>query len=208
MGDVDHADALRRQAADDVEQRADLGVVEHRGRLVHDQQADVAGERAGDRDDLLGRRPELPHLGADRDRLVPEPAQERRRLAVHLVEVEQRPAPRLVREKDALGDAQVRDQVELLVDRRDASLQRSRRVARRKRLTQEQDLAAGRLDDAGHALDQRRLAGAVRAEQAVHLGLEHVQVDPLERLHSGELLDEVANLENLRHRTTRGRRLL
>ena len=40
-------------------------------------------------------------------------------------------AARLVREEDALRDAQVLDEVELLVDRRDAALQRSGGVARR-----------------------------------------------------------------------------
>ena len=86
------------------------------------------------------------------------------RLAAHPVEVEQRPAPRLVAEEDALGDRQVLDQVELLVDRRDAARERRRRVARP---------AAARPSNrisplvgshrAGDALDQRRLAGAVRA---------------------------------------------
>ena len=63
----------------------------------------------------------------------------------------------------------------------------------------EQDLAAGRLDDAGHALDERRLTRAVRAEQTVHLALEDVEVDAVQRLDSGELLDKVADLEDLRH---------
>ena len=39
----------------------------------------------------------------------------------HPLEIEQRPAARLVGEEDALGDRQVLDQVELLVDRRDAA---------------------------------------------------------------------------------------
>ena len=78
------------------------------------------------------------------DRLVPEPREERRGVAVHPVEVEQRAAPRLVRQEDALGDAQVGDQVELLVDRRDAALERSRGIARGERLALEEDLAAGR----------------------------------------------------------------
>ena len=137
-----------------------------------------------------------------------EPGEQRLRVAVHLVEVEQGPAARLVREEDALGDAQVCDQIELLVDRRDAALERSRRVAGRKRLTPEEDLAAGRLDRTGNALDERRLAGAVGAEQAMHLGLEHVEVDTLKRLDARELLDQVADLEDLRHWTTSPRRLL
>ena len=206
--DVDDADALGGQPANHVEERRDLALVEDRRRLVHDQQPHVARQRAGDRHDLLRRRPQLSHLRAHGDRVVAEPGEQSRRFPVHPVEVEQRPAARLVRQEDALGDAQVRDEVELLVDRRDAALQRSGRVAGRKRLAREQDLAARRLERAGDALDERRLAGAVRAEQAVHLGLEHVEVDALERLDPGELLDQVADLEDLRHWTTSPRRLL
>ena len=132
--DVDDADTLRREPANHVEERLDLALVEDRGRLVHDQQPHVSRQRAGDRHDLLGRRPQLADLGAHGDRLVPEPGEQRRRLPVHLVEVEQRPAARLVREEDALGDAEVGDEVELLVDRRDAALERAGGVAGRKRL--------------------------------------------------------------------------
>ena len=43
-------------------------------------------------------------------------------------------------------------------------------------------------------------------EQAMHLALDDVEVDPLERLDAGELLDEVAHLENRGHVTTSPRR--
>jgi hypothetical protein len=208
MRDVDDPDALRGEPPHHLEERRDLALVEDRGRFVHDQQPDVARQRAGDRDDLLGGGPQPPHLGPHRDRVVPEPGEERCRFPVHPVEVEQRPAARLMGQEDALGDAQVRDEVELLVDRRDAALERARGVALGKRLVHEEDLAAGRLDHPGDTLDQRRLPGAVRPEEAMHLGLEHVEVDTLESPDSRELFDEVADLEDLRHRTTSPRRLV
>ena len=144
----------------------------------------------------------LPDLRPHGNRLVSEPREQRFRFPVHRAQVEQRPVARLVGEEDALGDAQVGDEIELLVDRRDPALERSRRVSRRERLAQEDDLAARRLERAGDALDQRRLARAVGPEQAVNLRLEHLEVDALERLHARELLDQVANLENLGHRAT------
>ena len=104
----------------------------------------------------------------------------------------------LVGEEDALGDGQVLDEVELLIDRRDAALLHGGRIAERQRLAADDDLAAGRLDRSRHALDQRRLAGAVGAEQAVDLTLEDVEAHALERLYAGILLDQVANLEHLR----------
>ena len=160
--DVDDAHAVRRQPADDFEEGLDLALVQDGRRLVHDQQPHVDGQRPRDRDDLLGGRPKRPHLRASRDRRVAEAREQRVRLPVHLVEVEKGPAPRLVRQEDALRDRQVIDQVQLLVDRGHSPLERLRRVTDRKRLAHEQDLAAGGLVRARDALDQRRLAGPVR----------------------------------------------
>ena len=44
------------------------------------------------------------------------------------------------------------------------------------------DLAGSRIDDAADDADQRRLAGAVRAEQSENLAAPDLQVDVLERL--------------------------
>jgi hypothetical protein len=103
--DVDDADALGREPANHLEERLDLAFVQDRGRLVHDQQSDVSRQRPGDRHDLLGCRPQLAHFRTHGDRFVAQPGEERRRFPVHLVEVEQRPAARLMCQEDALGDA-------------------------------------------------------------------------------------------------------
>ena len=50
------------------------------------------------------------------------------------------------------------------------------------RLAADEDLAAGRLDHAGEDLDQRRLAGAVVADQADHLAAVDVQIDAAKRI--------------------------
>ena len=211
--DVDHADALRSEPADDAEHRLDLVVVEDRGRLVHDQQAHVARERAGDRDDLLTGRAQVPDVGPRRDPLVVEALQDLSGVAAHPVDLEQPRPPRLVAQEDVLGDGQVLDEVELLVDRRHPAVERAAGVALGKRCAADQDLARARLDGPGDALDQSRLAGAVRADHAVHLALAHVEVDSLERLDPGVLLRQPAHLEHRagrgrrRHRTTSGLRL-
>ena len=60
VGDVDDADALGGEAADDAEERLDLALVEDRRRLVHDQQA---GGRRRSRERSrrsAGRRAEAP----------------------------------------------------------------------------------------------------------------------------------------------------
>ena len=52
------------------------------------------------------------------------------------------------------------------------------------------DLARVRAVRPGQHLDQRRLAGAVLAEQAVHLAGLDVEVHAVERADAGELLDD------------------
>ncbi len=206
MGDVDDADALGGEPADDAEQRLHLAVVEDRRRLVHDQQPHLLRQRAGDRDDLLGGGAEREHARVDRDRRVVEALHQRARLALHRGAIEQRAAAQLVAEEDRLVDAQVLDEVELLVDRRDAARERLGRLTGGQRLAVDEHLARRRLDHARDALDERRLAGAVRAEQAVDLAGAHVEVDAVERLRSRVVLREPADLEDRLRRDGRAHR--
>ena len=50
----------------------------------------------------------------------------------------------------------------------------------------------------GEDLDQRRLAGAVLAEQAVHLTGADVEVDAVQRPDAGEGLDDAVHLQQRR----------
>src|SRR6185312_7203244 len=98
----------------------------------------------------------------------------------------------LVAQEHALGDRQVLDEVELLIDRPDAARHRLRWLTRRKRLALYEDLALRWRHRSGDALDERRLARAVGAEQHMHLTRGHVEVDAVERPHAGVLLGDVA----------------
>ena len=66
----------------------------------------------------------------------------------------------------------------VLEDRLDAGLARARGVPAGDRLAADDDLAAGRLDDAGEDLDERRFAGAVVADQADDLAAVDVRLTP------------------------------
>jgi hypothetical protein len=202
MRDVDHADAVRAEPPDDAEQRLDLVVVEDRGGLVHDEQADPLGQGARDRDDLLAGGPQRSHERVGRYARVVEPREQRGGLAPHAPAVEQPTPVELVAEEDALRHGQVLDEVELLVDRGDAARERSARLALRQRLAVDPDLALRRRDRAGHALDQRRLARAVGPEHAVDLARPHVEVDAVQGAHARVLLGDAADLE---HRRVGGR---
>ena len=66
------------------------------------------------------------------------------------------------------------------------------------------DLAGGRIDDAADDADQRRLAGAVRAEQRENLAAPDLQVDVLQRLEAAgvglrEMRDGNGGGHGLRH---------
>ncbi len=65
----------------------------------------------------------------------------------------------------------------------------------RHRLAVEEDLAVVVAVDPGDALDQRRLAGAVVADERHHLAGSHLEVDVGERLDGAEALRQVADLE-------------
>ena len=118
-------DALRLQLAQEAEQVLGVVVVQRRRRLVEDQQLDLLGERLGDLDELLLADAELAD-GRDRELVQAHPRQERGRLGVGAVPVDQAAVHPLVAEEDVLRDRQVGDQRELLVDDDDARGPRSR----------------------------------------------------------------------------------
>ncbi len=71
-------------------------------------------------------------------------------------------------------------EVDLLVHGADPCRLGLRRVVDLERLAAEEDLAGVDAVDAGQRLDQRRLAGAVLAEQGVHLAGEQPERDVVE----------------------------
>src|SRR2546426_552015 len=62
----------------------------------------------------------------------------------------------------------------------------------------------GRLLEAGERVDERGLAGAVRADQAQDLALLQDEVDPVDRVDAPEMHLETAHLEQLRAVRTGG----
>ena len=87
------------------------------------------------------------------------------------------------------------DEVELLVDRGDAEVHGGLRVPEAHLLALPGDRALVGLVHPGEHLDQGRLAGAVLAEQAVHLTGTDVEVDPGERHDARETLHDVRHAQ-------------
>ncbi len=67
------------------------------------------------------------------------------------------------------------------------------RVGEADRDAVEQHLAAVRLDDAGEDVHQRRLPGAVFAEERVNFAALEIEVDAAQRLHAAKALDDAAH---------------
>jgi hypothetical protein len=174
--DVDDADALRAQLADDREQPFDLAVGQARRRLVHDQHPRACPQRARDLE-------ELPlALAQRRDRGVRRHAEAQRReqrprRRGHRRRPQPRAAPQLGTEEQRAGDGQVVAQRELLVDQRDAARDRVRRRPQHDRLAVDRDRAGVGAQHAGQHLHQRALAGAVPPDQGDDLAALQREVD-------------------------------
>ncbi len=120
VGDVDDRDSVRGELADHPEQVVDLLRVQHRRRLVHDDQPRVPGQRPGHADDLLPGGREPAQLAPRRDLRVAEPEQQRPRGVLGGARPAEAQPGRLVAEHDVLRDRQAGHQVQLLVDGGDA----------------------------------------------------------------------------------------
>ena len=128
VADEEHRDPGRGQQADLLEELADLVGGERRGRLVHDQHADVERERLRDLDGLLLRDGEAARGRPDVEVDV-DPAEDRLRVVVQPLPADERAAV-LVADEDVLGDVEVGEDRGLLVDRGDARTLRLGRAIR------------------------------------------------------------------------------
>ena len=125
------------------------------------------------------------------DRGHPQARQSLCGVTFHGVLVQQSAAQLLAAEKHVLHDVQVVGQREVLVHGLDPQPRRVARGADVDRVTLPQELAVVGLVDAGNALGQHRLAGAVVAAQRGDLAGREVEVDVVQGLDGAEVLVEV-----------------
>ncbi len=180
--DVDDPDPFGAEPGDDAMQALGIAGREDGGRLVEDDDANLLGERLGDLDHLLVRDREVADR-APRVDVEPEPVEEVARAAVHAGPGDD--GGQLPHE-DVLGHRKIGGERRLLVDDRDAARCRDPRVVALLRLAADQDLAGVARDLAGQDAHQRRLAGAILAEQRMDLAGLDVEVDGLQGPHPSE----------------------
>ena len=192
VGDEDDAAAGGGDALAHREQRVDLGGQQHGGRLVEHEQLRVAEQALDDLDALaladrqVGDARVRRHLEAvlGPQRLEPARAFGALEHAVRLAE------------QQVVDDARIADQAEVLMHHRDALRERVARAGGAVRAAGERHAAGVGRVDAEDDVAQRRLAGAVLAEQAVDLAGTDVERDAVERGQRAEALADAVERDS------------
>jgi hypothetical protein len=197
VADHDRGDALGLEADDEVEEVLRLLLVERRSGLVEDEELHVFVECLGDLDELLL---------ADAQRLdllvgvfgQADPSEEVLRGALRFDPVDDAAPAGLVAEEDVLGDRELGDQRQLLVDDHDAGGLGLLDTGELGDLGLEDDLAGVRAVrvDTREDFHESRLARTVLAADRVDLAGLHGQGHVGEGLHTGEFLGDRAHLED------------
>jgi ABC-type sugar transport system ATPase subunit len=116
-------------------------------------------------------------------------------LLLHRTGVDEPESSRLAADIEILRHRQVRQEIHLLVDGADAQLLGVHGVAHRHGFAVKFDGPAVGLVDAGQHLDQRRLAGAVLAEQGMDFALAHREVDTVKSFQAEKALADFGRVE-------------
>ncbi len=196
MRHVDDRDAVSGEIPHHLEEHGHLSGRQGRSGLVHQEHARVVHQRPRDLDDLLMAQRERAEMGAGRDRLVADERQRPARGALLRGPVDGAPTrPSFATDEQVLRYGELGKELQLLVNHPHAQ---AGCVTRRR----EHDVApidaqaTGRGPlDAREDLQERRLSGAVLADQCVNpAGLE-AEVDACQRDRTRVRLADLTRLE-------------
>ena len=151
-------------------------------------------QRLGDLDHLLLRDAELIDQGARVD-VQMQLAEQLPGLFVHRRPVQGDPALDLAAQEDVLGDGQIGDLVEFLVDGDDAGILRLAGRGEVDRLALEDHLTGVALIHAGQDFHQGGFARAVLADKHMDFAPADIEVDIRERQDAGEAFGDPAHFE-------------
>ena len=119
MRDVDDGHAASDQSSDGRKELLDLDAGQRGCRLVHHEDAGLIGQGPRELDHLLLRETELAGRPSHVDRQT-QPAEQTFGLVPHPTPVDEAPPARRLSEEDVLGDRQMRNERQLLIDDADA----------------------------------------------------------------------------------------
>ena len=157
----------------------------------------VREDRARDRDRLALAARERRDLGIDVGDVDAERVEVLARQAAHRAVVEHPEARVLALQEHVVEDGQAGHQREILVDGVDAERARVDDRFQLHGLAEDRDLAGVGPVEAREDLDERRLAGAVVADQAEHLALAQVQAHVAQRRDRAEALGDVLDAQDV-----------
>jgi hypothetical protein len=199
VADEEDRHAGRLQPPDDAQQPLDLLLRQRGGGLVQDQQARVVDQGPGDGDQLPIHHRQAVETGRERD-VDADQVQRAARRRTDVAPVDQRVASgELLVDDEVLGDGEVVEQREVLIDNLHAFADRFDRRHPGMGSAVQDDAPGVGSQRARDDLDERGLAGAVLARQAVDLAGPDRQADVVERLDAGEGLLDVVDAEHVGH---------
>ena len=192
MRDVDDADTLVFQLRDQAEQALHRIVEQRTGGLIHDQNARVRGQRASDGDQLHFSGAET---AEHRSRAVGQanPIEKRLREAVQFAKFH-RPA-----DGDIFGDAQVREQIELLIDNPDAEALRIERTLYLDLFSVEENLSGVGANRSGDDFRKGAFARAVFAHQRVDFAGGQGETGAAQGLHAVVVFADAFGAQSFSH---------
>ena len=195
VGDVHDGRPVGGEPAHEAEEELD-GILRQRSRrLVEDQEPRRHRKRLGDLEEVAAGDAERRHAVREMPlevHVVEQRAHRLRHVGIAASQILDRDC-----NPDVLGDGHVGQERGMLMDHRDPEALRQRRREAVDGRAVEDDRAGVRRRRAGGDVHQRRLAGAVLAEQGVHLAREDVERDVGERRHA------VVVLRDAEHRQRR-----
>ena len=195
VGNINDADAVFAEVADDGEEEALLLLGEGRGGLVHDHDAGTGAEGAGDFHELLLGHGEGAHFGFGGN-LGAEAGEPLLGSGAAGGPIDPRAGGRgFEAEREIFGDGEVGEQGRLLVNTGDAERARGRRREVGDALAGEGEGAAVGLMRAGDDLNERAFARAVLAEQGVDLARLKIEIHAAKRTHAAVVFYELAECE-------------
>ena len=182
MRNKDDAHLLLAQLPQNREYLLDFRIGQRRCRFVHDDDLCVHQQRTADFHNLLIRRVQIAHHlpGVKRQ---PHTVKHAARLLDHPLVIQK--AALLFEfppDKHVFVNRQIVNQVQFLMDERDARVKRLRRRIKRFLFAVQQDIARIRLQNAAQNIHQRRFARAVFAQQGTDFALAQLKAHGLEHL--------------------------
>ncbi|OWK19569.1 hypothetical protein AJ88_40210 [Mesorhizobium amorphae CCBAU 01583] len=193
--DIDHRDAVAGKADDDLGQALEFARRQARCRLVHGDDPGAIEQRAGDLDNLPLRHLQAAERGCRIDRWV-EGGKGFSGAAFLLAPGDKDAAAgQRMAEKHVLGDAEARHLLQFLMDHGDTGGARRDRVVQRHWLAVDQHASRCRPVDPRQDAQQRRLAGAVLAKQAMDLAGADREGHVVEGPHGRKQLGDTCELQ-------------